>query len=111
MAVSKIAPLARTRLLAALADAPRFAVIQAPAGFGKTMLLDQLEAQLAQAGQAAVRLNLSEERCNQAVLDAAIACLGEAVLLIDDAQRLRTFPAVGRRLAAAHADARIVLAG
>lgn len=111
MAVRKIAPLERTRLLNVLMAAPRFAVIQAPAGFGKTMLLDQLQARLARSGRPAVRLNLAEEACDEAALLAALARLGETALLIDDAERLRAFPTAAKRLAAASAGARVVLAG
>lgn len=109
MVAKKIEPVARARLLEMLAEAPRLTMIRAPAGFGKSMLLDQFEARLAQAGRVVVRLNLSQEPA-----EAGRLALGkDAVLLVDDADRLPTVPAAAKlleRLASSSGRSRIVLA-
>lgn len=111
MAGRKMEPHLRARLLDALREGPRFALIQAPAGFGKTVLLDQLEAELAGSGQVPTRVNLAEGAAAMACLEDALAPEQHSVLLIDDAERLRELPSVARQVATVPATRRVILAG
>lgn len=133
MAGKRIATVVRARLLAASEDWPSYTLVRAPAGFGKSLLLDQLQAKVSESGQAVVRLNLVEEKLANADLSsllgttleigkdadyptllAALGAYDDVTLLIDNADCLQPYPEAGKLVQRLGGDLdrlRIVMAG
>lgn len=132
MTGKRIKIIQRVRLLEKLEAAPRVVVIRAPAGYGKSVLLDQWQELCHIRGAAAFRLNLTAEDGEPAHL---LGTVGTAlgldgitryrdlvpslkaasvpVLLIDDADHLSASPDAGeivQRLKADVPGLRVVLA-
>ena len=104
----------RERLLALLDGGPALTVLRAPAGYGKSVLLDQWHARSRAGGIAACRIALTgddtdpacfQERLAEALglegtasrrdLLAALRAPGEIRLLVDDADHLLAAPQTG----------------
>ncbi len=80
----------RVRLLEKLAGASRIVHIRAPAGFGKTVLLDQFENELTRAGKRPVRIDLAQSSTSFGS-DSSDGFDGAAVL-VDNADNLTASP-------------------
>ena len=101
MTITRIAPVERVRLLARMADLPRFTLLRAPAGFGKSTLLGQLRERLEAEGRQTIRFDLHDDLDDEALAEAmAAACEGteQPLLLIDKAGRLAVRPATRRQI-------------
>ncbi len=101
----------RVRLLEKLAGAPRIVHIRAPAGFGKSILLDQFEAELIRADRRPVRIDLTTPANCRRDADHP-GGFDDATILIDNADCLAASPETRKLLDGLIRDSasRIVLA-
>ena len=121
--------LLRSRLLSVLQDAPRLTHIRAPAGFGKSTLLDQYEDMLRERGDLFTRINLvkslpgnhiaetigaGQTQLSSDMLQSLLTADGQiATLIIDDADHVSASSEMTALLAtiiALPAKLRVVLA-
>lgn len=102
-----MATIERTRLLEAFGRPHPFTLIHAPAGFGKSTLLDQIERQLAGGERPVSRFDLADDTVDDDLAPALVRALasageagegGGAILLIDNADHLAGCPAARKVL-------------